>query len=243
MKALRLILALPALALAATAGAAEQGTVVHHRMAFGTSVQGRPMTVMEAGDPAAKTKVMVVCCIHGDEQAGAEVVTELEEMHLPPDVDLWLVEDANPDGVARWTRGNAHGVDLNRNFAWRWHRHGKTTIHWTGPRPFSEPESRALSRLLLHVRPNVVIWYHQALDVVDESGGSLAVEQRYADLAGLPLRKLPRYGGSATSWVNRRLPGVTSFVVELPGGDLGTAPALRQASAVLVLAQGLAPRA
>ena len=154
----------------------------------------------------------------------------------PVGVDLWLVEDANPDGVAAGKRDNAHGVDLNRNFPWRWHRHGRPGWqHYSGPKALSEPESRALATFLLRVRPQVVIWYHQALGLVDESGGSLAIERQFAMLTGLRMLRLRRYDGSATSWANTELPGSTSFVVELPPGLLTPAAALRQARAVLAL--------
>ena len=84
----------------------------------------------------------------------------------------------------------------------------------------SEPESRTAYGLILRLRPRVTIWFHQPLGLVDESGGSLAIERSYAEDVGLPLRRLPRYHGSAASWQNARLPGSTAFVVELPGGPL-----------------------
>jgi protein MpaA len=230
---------LASLTVAAAAGGGTS-SIVHRSFTLGTSVVGRPIPVMEAGDPNAKTRVVVVCCIHGDEDAGLAVVQELEQMYLPPDVDLWLVENANPDGVAAGTRLDARGVDLNRNFPWHWRKHGKHTEHWSGPRPLSEPESRALAGLLLRVQPKLVLWYHQALAVTDQSGGNPEVEQDYAKLSGLPLKRLPRYPGSAVGWANHRIPGTTSFVVELPPGDLGTAAAIRQASAALVLARDIA---
>jgi protein MpaA len=235
-----LVALLAALAVVAGAGAGRTSSIVHRSFTLGTSVDGRPIPAMEVGDPGAKTKVVVVCCIHGDEDAGLAVVQELEQMFLPPDLDLWLVENVNPDGVAAGTRVNAHGVDLNRNFPWHWSKHGKKTEHWSGPHPLSEPESRALAALLLRVRPKLVVWYHQALAVTDQSGGNAELEQDYASLSGLPLKRLPRYPGSAVSWANHHIPGTTSFVVELPAGDLGTAAAIRQASAVLTLAQDVA---
>jgi protein MpaA len=69
------------------------------------------------------------------------------------------------------------------------------------------------------VRPQISIWFHQHLDVVDESGGDVRVERRFASLVRLPLRRLTRYPGSATSWENHTFPGTTSFVVELPAGQ------------------------
>jgi hypothetical protein len=67
----------------------------------------------------------------------------------------------------------------------------------------------------------VTIWFHQPFGLVDESGGSSAVEREFASLIGLPLRRLPRYPGGATDWENSRLRGATSFVVELPPGAPG----------------------
>jgi protein MpaA len=214
---------------------------VHRDLVIGHSVEGRAIEAVEVGDPTARTKVVVVGCIHGNEDAGIAVVSELERDHLPPGVAMWLVVDMNPDGRAAATRDDARGVDLNRNFPWHWKKIGKPgALHYSGPHALSEPESRAVYRLIRHVRPQLVIWYHQALDVVDVSGGDLAIERRYAEVAGMSLKRLPRYHGSATSWANHALPDATSFVVELPAGELTTAETIRHASAVIDLARGLA---
>ena len=77
-----------------------------------------------------------------------------------------------------------------------------------------------LARLILRVRPRLTVWFHQPLGLVDESGGSLAVEREFASLVGLPLRRLPRFPGGATDWQNARFPSATAFVVELPPGTL-----------------------
>jgi protein MpaA len=192
--------------------------------------------VLERGDPDTRLKVLVVGCIHGNEPAGISIAEFLETLPLPPEADLWIVEDANPDGVAAGTRMNADGVDLNRNFPWRWQRRGSPgDPHYSGPRPLSEPESRGLAGLIARLRPTVTIWYHQPFGVVDESGGRLSVERRYASLVGLPLRRLPRYRGGATNWQNHRFPGTTSFVVELPVGSLAHPSVRRYARAVLRL--------
>jgi hypothetical protein len=105
----------------------------------------------------------------------------------------------------------------------------------SGPNPLSEPESRAIAGLIQRVRPTVSVWYHQHLRVVDESGGSVALERRYASEVGLPLRRLNRYPGSVVSWENRVLRGSTAFVVELPAGMLSASMVERHMRAVLSL--------
>jgi len=217
---------LPALlAVAAVAAAAHL---------VGHSVQGRRIVAYEVGDPAAARKVLVVGCLHGNECAGIAVVNRLRRLGPLEGVDLWLVPDANPDGHRARTRGNAHGVDLNRNFPHRWKR--LRGLFYSGPRPASEPETRALMGLIRQVRPAVTIWFHQHLNMVVLTRGNPGLERRFARLAGLRAGYLPPYRGTATGWSNANFPGTTAFVVELPAGSLTAKATARVARAVRIVA-------
>jgi protein MpaA len=203
------------------------------RLELGRSARGRPIAAIELGDPNARRKVLVVGCIHGNETAGIAVTRRLARGRPPARVDLWLVEDLNPDGVAVGTRQNGHGVDLNRNFPWHWRPLGpRGTQQYAGAQALSEPESRIAHALIVRIRPTITIWFHQPLAVVDESGGSPAIERQFARLAGLPLRRLPRYPGSAAGWQDARFPTTSAFVVELPGGRPAAGAVARYARAV-----------
>jgi protein MpaA len=180
-------------------------------------------------------RVLVVGDVHGNERAGERIVARLREADAEG-VRLWLVRTANPDGVAAGTRGNARGVDLNRNFPFRW-RPGPRGTFYPGPRPASEPETRAVMRLVRRVRPDVAIFYHQHLRmVVRARGADPALQRAYARRTRLPLRSLPNYRGTAVSWENRVVRGGSAFVVELPAGRPG---ARRHAAAVLAVARSL----
>jgi protein MpaA len=204
---------------------------------LGRSAQGRPIRAFELGNADAKREALVVGCIHGNETAGISVARKLEPGSPVAGVDLWIVPDLNPDGVAARTRQNADGVDLNRNFPWRWRPLGpRGTQQYAGSRPLSEPEPRIAHTLILRLRPAITIWFHQPLGLVDESGGSPAVERRFARVARLPLRRLTRYPGSAASWQDARLPRTTAFVVELPPGAPSAGQVARYATAVRAVA-------
>jgi murein peptide amidase A len=205
---------------------------------LGRSVQGRPISALRLGDPHGKLKAAAVALIHGNEPGGIRVVEALHRSPLPDGLDLWLLPDMNPDGHAANTRVNAHKVDLNRNFPWKWKRAGKPgNEHYSGPAPLSEPESRAVYALFEAQAPRLVVWYHQPYGVVDESGGDPALEGLYAQIVGLPFTELQRYPGSAASWANHAIPGATSFVVEFPQGNVTARHAEQHALAFLELAR------
>jgi len=211
--------AAPADTLARRAAHAVPDPLVRRRLYLGRSVRGRGIHAVAVGDLDNPRSVLVVGVIHGNEPAGLSITRRLASGRPQRERLLIIVPDLNPDGVAAGTRQNARGVDLNRNFPWRWRPLGvRGDLQYSGPRPLSEPEARAARRLILRRRPAITIWFHQPLGVVDESGGNLAVERRFAALSGLPLRRLPRYPGSAASWQDHRLPNSTAFVVELPPG-------------------------
>jgi protein MpaA len=218
---------------ARSTAAPAQSVQALHVHVLGRSVQGRVIRAYELRAQHPRVNVVVVGCIHGNEPAGIQVVARLARGHVVANAALWLIPSINPDGRRGGTRQNAHGVDLNRNFNWQWRPLGPPgTQQYAGPRALSEPESRVAHRLIARLRPAVTIWFHQPLGVVDESGGSIAVERRFAQLAHLPLRRLTRYPGSAASWQNHRLSGTSAFVVELPPGTPSVAELRRWANAV-----------
>lgn len=204
-----------------------------HTVSVGRSALGRPLRVTAFGDSDASRRVLVVGCIHGTECAGTAVVRLLGGCP-PPGVDLWLVENLNPDGFARRTRLNGRGVDLNRNFPSAWRAIGRRgDPEHSGPRPFSEPETRAARRLVRVLRPETTIWFHQqAQPLVRAWGGSVPVARRFARLAGLPFHRMPWLAGTAPNWQNHHFTGASSFVVELPLGSLGLKDSVRYAAAI-----------
>jgi murein peptide amidase A len=206
---------------------------IDRRIRLGSSGRGHAIVAIERGDPRGP-KVLIVGCIHGNETAGIRIVDWLSRARPPAGIDLWLLPDLNPDGVRANTRGNAHGVDLNRNFPWHWRP--LSGLFYSGPRPLSEPESRLVAKLILRLRPRITIWFHQPLDVVDESGGALTKERRFAALARLPVRRLTRFPGGVASWENTRLPESSAFVVELPPGRPSAMAIGRYVRATLTIA-------
>jgi protein MpaA len=188
------------------------------------------------GDPDAAVNVLVVGDVHGNEPAGEAIVKRLEGVR-PAGYVLYLVRTANPDGRVAGTRQNARGVDLNRNFPWRW-RPGARGTYYPGRKAGSEPETRAIMRLVRRIRPRLALYYHQHMGItVRARGADPRVQREYARRTRLPLRSLPHYRGTAVGWENRVIPDGSAFVVELHAGP---APAARHANAVRALARGLA---
>jgi protein MpaA len=219
-----------ALVVCASFAVAGTGSAAHVVL-LGHSRQGRQIQAIEVGNPAG-VRVLVVGCIHGNETGGIAVARQLARLS-PRGIDLWIVPVLNPDGLAAGTRGNARGIDLNRNFPWRWQPLGGAYL--SGPHALSEPEARIAYKLIVRLRPHVTIWFHQHLNLIWASGGDRRIERRFARLSGLPYHPLPPLAGSAISWQNHALRGTTAFAAELPAGEPGPAALGRYVRAVLDL--------
>ena len=198
---------------AAHAGAAEEP----QKFIIGHSRNGNPIRAFCIGKRSAPNRYVVMGQMHGDEPAGPLVVlNRLLKADPIPNCALWLVPTMNPDGRRRGTRTNARGVDLNRNWPSRtWVRQGKGTRYWSGPRPASEPETRAMLRFFKRVEPRTVISLHQPLYSVDFSGGDRWVTKWLSRNLGLPTSDIQiSGGGTMTSWFNAKFPKKTAVTVE-----------------------------
>ena len=224
---------LSALAFASSTPTTSNSTV-------GYSVQDRPIKVHRLGDPASPHKVLVVGCIHGNECAGTKITHDLVLRKSPRTFDLWVIHTVNPDGRRLHVRQNARGVDLNRNFGSEWIPIGtRWDLEYSGPRPWSEPETRTVRSLVKDLHPELTIWYHQPQTLVRAWGQSVPMARRYAGFAGMPFARIRWPHGTAPNWQNHRFPGTSSFVVELAPGPLSARAANHQAYAVMRLARTL----
>jgi protein MpaA len=234
-----------AVLLAGLAGILADATGADAPVLVGRSVEHRAITAVQVGDPAGTRVALVVGVIHGDERAGLSIVEAVKRQAATDPAaltgtQLWVIPSVNPDGQRAHTRKNAHGVDLNRNFPYRWrgdvpHSNG----YYPGPRPASEPETRAVMAFARQIQPDLSIWYHQPWGAVLACRGRPQVAAEYAKLVGMQTSCRGKgLHGTAISWQTHAFPGSTAFVVEMPPGRISGASADRQARAALTVAEG-----
>ncbi|MBG7603698.1 MAG: DUF2817 domain-containing protein [Actinobacteria bacterium] len=207
---------------------------------LGFSVEGRPIFAERLGTPGGR-RVLVIGVIHGDEDDGVAIIDELRSKPVPDGVELWIVESMNPDGQANRVRHNGNAVDLNRNFPYKWGPIGEPgNSQYAGIGPASEPETQALVNFISQLQPDIAIWYHQDLFVINPASGREGrIRARYAELSGLPMGQITggTYTGIAATWARTELSphdGV-AFIVEL-GASLTPAETATHADAVLTVA-------
>jgi protein MpaA len=176
---------------------------------IGTSVQGRDLVALVRRAEAPRRRVLVIGGLHGNEPVSPPTVRGLVAAAVDDDVELWLVPEANPDGVAAGMRCNANGVDLNRNFPWDWRADDG------GPGPLSEPEPSALAALVDRLTPDLVVWVHQPYGYVSSIGPTAAaLEEAWAEAAGIPVRPDVTQHGGGESWTALGA-GFPSMLVEI----------------------------
>ncbi|XP_045451565.1 carboxypeptidase B-like [Melitaea cinxia] len=145
---------------------------------IGKSVEGRDLRMLKISNgDSGNTGVWIDGSIHPREWISAAVVTYLADQlvrtfHEQPDSvtnkDWYILPVLNPDGYEythtddrMWRKNRAQygecmGVDLNRNFSYGWGEKGEEgssedpcNIFYRGPKPFSEPETAAVKKVIL----------------------------------------------------------------------------------------------
>lgn len=218
------VLVMPLLLAQYQPGCQPPGQVIEG-LQIGTSIEGRPITAYRLGVRGGKV-VLAVGSIHGDEQAGIEIVEHLRDAAtVPAGLDVWVIPTINPDGNAIDYETNAAGVDLNRNFPSDWVPIDCVAIplNCSGPAPLSEPESQAVAAFVRVVKPRVTVWYHAVGPVVDRATqhgvANRAVLTAYAAEVGYRVDTVSCGSGGCTGNVtqfqNETIPGSSAFVVEL----------------------------
>ena len=208
----------------------DRGVIRHGSSVYGTSADGIPLTVHLPESNSAE--LLILAAIHGDESETTVAVSEALRCLPAGDLQAAVILCGNPDGMLRGTRGNAAGVDLNRNFP---------TSNWspdpvfyksraadardialsTGTAPASEPETRALLSLIERLKPRAVVSLHSALACVDDSGAS-HLGRQLADRCALPFLTEIGYPtpGSMGTWASER--GLNLVTLELEDASLYT---------------------
>jgi predicted deacylase len=122
---------------------------------IGRSVGDAPIVAEDFG--RGRTRVYLIGLIHGDEPEGFATLEAVRPiLRRQTGVRVRLIPDMNPDGRLAATRGNARGIDLNRN----WPSSNFVPHRRRGDAPLSEPETAAVHADLLRFRPDVLIVLH-----------------------------------------------------------------------------------
>ena len=167
-----------------------------------------------------------MAAMHGDEPKTTYVVARFAEWLRAGaagrgGVNVSLVPIVNPDGYFHYKRRNAHKVDLNRNFPTKdWVELSRRSRYYSGPAPASEPETRALVRLIGRIRPTHIVTLHSITlrrQCNNYNGRAAGLARRLAKHNGYPVTGDIGYPtpGSFGTWagLEQDIPTVT---LELP---------------------------
>ena len=225
---------------------------------MGETVGHKRLAALVLGNP--ERSVSLIGAVHAGE-AGAELCLSVAEniLRTRPElldkVGLTVLPSVNADerervveGHPAYLRQNRNAIDINRNFDAHWETVGTSygvstddprASTYRGPYPTSEPETRAVVRLMEETHPEVAISYHHVSSITGDSmyvarsaaedtdfneraeRVSLAYKQGFRAPLGYPMNRVLFHSGSAggfPTYCYER--GIIGFDVEHWASDL-----------------------
>lgn len=206
-----------------------RGRILHFSTKYGKSVNGAPLEIYLPNN-YSKINILIIAGIHGDEPESTVLLSEALRFVTSEELKNAVILCANPDGIARGTRANNNGVDLNRNFSstnWRpepvYYRNSKDEDRdielSTGSKPASEPETIALIEMIEKMNPKYLISIHAPLACIEDQKKTI-LSKWISKNTNLPLVKDIGYKtpGSMGSWAaDKNIPIIT---FELPSESI-----------------------
>jgi len=165
---------------------------------IGQSVLGKDLYLFRIGNENANS-IFFMGSIHGNEHSGAELLyyfaNWLVKSNDPVASDLLansqilILPVANPDGFEAWTRINANGVDLNRNFPKGWGGAGSNpgcgcTI-CRGNAEADQPEVQSILACWNKYQPTIGVTIHTGMELIAYPWGCWST----------PVENITIYGG------------------------------------------------
>jgi len=167
--------------------------------------------------------ILFIGVFHGDEPEGEFLIENLmNEIDNNPDFtgrnQILCLPCLNPDGKELKTRGNANGVDLNRNFPTKnWELSAQKNEYYSGDYAGSEIETRFLIEILDEHKPDIIVTLHTPYRIINYDGPAEKLAHKISEFNNYPVQQdigYPTPGSFGTyAGIERNIPVIT---LELP---------------------------